>query len=74
MEDLLRLLARDPMTVAPADLAAGVRAITAVTEHRQDWSGRLIAAMRRHGMTWDEIEETTGIPVGTAHRWAAPHH
>lgn len=34
--------------------------------------GAVIAALVNEGMTYREIERTTGIPVATAHRWATP--
>lgn len=52
-----------------AELIARGRAVA-------DWSslmttrGELMVALRARGLTWRQIEDQTGIPRQSAHRWA----
>ncbi|MCW2905130.1 MAG: hypothetical protein JWO67_7395 [Streptosporangiaceae bacterium] len=32
--------------------------------------GELMVGMRALGLSWRQIEQETGIPIGSAHRWA----
>ncbi len=55
-----------------ADLIAAARE-TMRRRERNTVDGAVVIARLRHlGLTYAQIEQETGIPAGTAHRWATP--
>jgi transcriptional regulator of acetoin/glycerol metabolism len=67
---LAALLARDLSKVDPAELAQGVKDAEMAGDKAPGWSGRLIAALHRHGKSWSEIAALTGVSQTTAYRRA----
>jgi hypothetical protein len=55
-----------------ADLIAGAKEAMDRRERNTMHGGAVIAALRDAGMSWRDIETTTGIPRTTAQRWAEP--
>jgi uncharacterized protein YerC len=53
-----------------ADLIAAAREAMDRRERNSVDGGAVIAAMLAMGMSYRDIEAATGIPKGTAHRWA----
>lgn len=69
--NLQQLLAGDLSKEDPATLVAGVREAELVFDKAQEWSGRLIAELRRRGdLSWPVLEKLTGVPKGTLIRRA----
>ena len=72
LTNLAALLARDLSTVDPAALAQGVKDAELTGDQAPEWSGRLLAALSRQGLSWSEIATMTGVPQTTAYRRAMP--
>jgi hypothetical protein len=73
MQNLQELLAAD---LAAADLDAilgGIRDAEHTFDRAQEWSGRLIAELRRRDLSWSRLVTLTGLPQTTLWRRAQPY-
>lgn len=68
--NLADLLAKDLTTVDPEELAAGIRDAELTGDQAPEWSGRLIAELRRRNVSWSTIVKLTGLPQTTVWRRA----
>jgi hypothetical protein len=74
-EALMNLLGERRTGDRRADLLAAAREAMRRREQNSADGGAVIAALVDEddiGMSYRELERETGIPIGTAHRWAAP--
>lgn len=69
---LSELLAKDLSKADLDELAEGIRQAELLGDAAPDWSGRLIAALHRRGVSWSEIVKLTGVRQTTAWRRAEP--
>lgn len=68
MEDLRELLAGDLSRASAERLADGVRAAELLFDEAQQWSGRLVAELRRREdppPSWATLSRLTGVPPTT---------
>lgn len=68
LDDLRELLASDISKATVERLAAGVRAAELLFDEAQQWSGRLIAELRRREeppASWAQLSRLTGLPPTT---------
>ncbi|MEV1295748.1 hypothetical protein [Pseudonocardia sp. NPDC049635] len=70
LDDLRSLLASDLSGVEPDALYAGIRASELVFDSAQQWTGRLVAELRRREIPWSQIEAATEVPKSTLDRRA----
>jgi hypothetical protein len=75
--DLQKLLASDLSKADRDTLLQGVHDAELAFDRAQEWSGRLIAELRRRidddeEMSWPQLEKLTGVPKGTLIRRAKP--
>lgn len=68
MEDLQKLLARDLSREELPSLFKGIRDSELVFDSAQEWTGRLVAEVRRRNVPWSKLEEETGVPKATLDR------
>jgi hypothetical protein len=72
-EALMNLLGDRRSGDERTDLIEAAREAMRRREQNSADGGAVIAALvKDHGVSYRELERQTGIPVGTAHRWAAP--
>ena len=55
-----------------ADLILAAREALRRREQNTIDGGAVLAGLHRHGYSWREIADLTGIPFNTARRWAVP--
>ena len=72
MTNLAELLKRDLSQVDAAALVRGIRQAELVHAAAPAWSGRLLAALYRTGLSWPEIAKLTDLSLSTAWRRAEP--
>jgi hypothetical protein len=71
--DLQKLLASDLSRADQETLIDGVRSAELAFDKAQEWSGRLVAALKQHhGLSWPALERLTDVPKGTLIRRAQP--
>jgi hypothetical protein len=74
LNDLQKLLASDLSEASQERLIEGVQSAELAFDKAQEWSGRLVATLkRRHNLSWPVLEKLTGVPKGTLIRRAAPY-
>lgn len=72
--DLQNLLASDLSKAGQESLIEGVLSAELAFDKAQEWSGRLVAALKQHhGLSWPVLEKLTGVPKGTLIRRAQPY-
>lgn len=71
--NLEKRLTGDLSQLTNEDLASLALDAELVTEKGPEWSGRLIALMKRRGLSWTDIVKLTGIPQTTLFRRAQPY-
>lgn len=72
--DLQNLLASDLSKAAKETLIKGVREAEMIYDEAPQWSGRLIAELKRRlELSWPELEKLTGVSKGTLIRRAQPY-
>lgn len=71
-EALDSLLGRTRTGDPHVDALEAMRAAMDRRRQNSEAGGLVVAYLRSEGMTYRAIEEETGIPIGTAHRWANP--
>lgn len=73
MVNLRRLLATDLSKADRERLIQGVIDAELAYDKAQEWSGRLIAALKRHhSLSWPVLARLTGVPQPTLIRRAKP--
>jgi len=72
LEDALRSLGITRTGDDCADLLAAARESMRRREQNSRDGGAVIAALIEFGVSYRDIEREAGIPIATAHRWAAP--
>lgn len=70
LEHLTRLLASDISKAPDEELADGIREAELAFAHSPEWTGRLVAEMKRRGVSWSELQKLTGVPQSTLGRRA----
>lgn len=70
MAGIARLLASDLSKVTRDELLEAIDQAETTRRAAPEWSGRLLAALHRTGMSWPQIARVTGIKQSTAHRRA----
>lgn len=74
MNDLQKLLASDLSEASQERLIEGVQSAELAFDKAQEWSGRLVAVLKRsHNLSWPVLEKLTGVPKGTLIRRAQPY-
>lgn len=68
LEDLQKLLTRDLSKEDLDALFKGIRDAELVFDSAQEWTGRLVAEVRRRDVPWSKLEEETGVPKATLDR------
>lgn len=71
-EALVNLLGDRRTGDARTDLLEALREAMRRRERNSADGGAVIAALTEMGVSYREIERETGVPIGTAHRWATP--
>ena len=71
--DLQQLLASDLSKTDMDTLLAGVKDAELVFDQAQEWSGRLVAELKRRGLSWPVLAKMTGVPQTTLIRRAQPY-
>jgi len=71
-EALVNLLGDRRTGDTRADLLDALREAMRRREQNSADGGAVIAALTELGVSYREIERETGVPIGTAHRWATP--
>lgn len=72
MEHLRSLLAGDLSQVSDEELFRGIRESELVMVQARDWTGRLVAEVRRRDIPWSQIESATGKDKTTLDRRTQP--
>lgn len=70
MINLQELLARDLSKVDAEELVAGIRDAELTYRKSQEWSGRLVAEMKRRDVSWSQLVALTGVAQTTLTRRA----
>lgn len=70
MINLQELLARDLSKVDEEELVAGIRDAELAFRKSQEWSGRLVAEMKRRDVSWSQLVALTGVAQTTLTRRA----
>jgi hypothetical protein len=73
MQDVIDLALGDLSVAEQEQLVAGVIWAEAAARGGAEWSGRLIAELRRRGVSWSRLVTLTGIPQTTLFRHAQPY-
>lgn len=73
LQHLINLLAGDLSKADIAEIVAGVQEAEMTAERGPQWSGRLIAELRRRNLSWGELVRLTGLPQTTLVRRAQPY-
>lgn len=74
MQNLTDLLASDLSKADDETLLAGIRDAEMTYAKAQEWSGKLIAELKRRGtLSWPAIARETGVPHPTLIRRAKPY-
>ena len=73
MQDVIDLALGDLSTADQAQLVAGVTWAESAARSGADWSGRMIAELRRRGVSWSQLVKLTGVPQTTLFRHAQPY-
>ncbi|QJY46632.1 hypothetical protein [Pseudonocardia broussonetiae] len=70
LKNLTDLLASDLSKVENEEIAAGIREAEMLFARSPQWSGRLVAEMKRRGVSWSELAKMTDVPQSTLGRRA----
>ena len=62
LTDLQKLLASDLSKTDLETLLEGVKEAELVFDKAQEWSGRLVAELKRRGLSWPVLAKMTGVP------------
>lgn len=73
LKNLTELLASDLSKVDPEELLAGVRDAEMAFDKSQEWSGKLVAELKRRDLSWPVLAKLTGVPQTTLIRRAQPY-
>jgi hypothetical protein len=73
MQDVIDLALSDLSTADQERLVAGVTWAESAARSGADWSGRMIAELRRRGLSWSQLVVLTGVPQTTLYRHARPY-
>lgn len=73
MQNLQQLLAGDLTTAELDAILGGIRDAELTLDRAQEWSGRLIAELKRRDVSWSQLVEMTGLPQTTLWRRAQPY-
>jgi hypothetical protein len=65
LEHLIRLLASDLSKADLDEITDGIREAEMTTDRGPIWSGKLVAELRRRGVSWSRLVELTGVPQTT---------
>lgn len=70
MINLQELLARDLSKVDAEEIVAGIKDAELTFRMSQEWSGRLVAEMKRRDVSWSQLVALTGLAQTTLTRRA----
>lgn len=70
LKNLQELLASDLSTAELDALVGGIRDAEMTFDRAQEWSGLLIAELKRRGVSWSQLVEMTRLPQTTLYRRA----
>lgn len=73
LKNLSRLLASDLATIDQEELLAGVRDAEVAFDRSPEWSGQLLAELKRRGWSWPRLAAMTGMKKTTVIRRAQPY-
>lgn len=73
MIDLEQLLASDLTKSDLETLIKGVQQAERVYDEAQQWSGQLVAELKRRGLSWPVLAKMTGLPQTNLARRGRPY-
>lgn len=71
MDHVRKLLAEDLSKVETGEIADGIQEGELLFDESQKWVGRLVAELRRRGLSWADCSRITGLAPTTLRNRAA---
>lgn len=73
MLNLAELLASDISTAPDETVVAGILEAKMAAARAPEWTGELVAELKRRGFSWSQLVKLTGVPQTTLARQARPY-